>query len=131
MGGVRSCLKDLNFDMAEYREEAFGPSPQTVSDAAETIEREIIADGQHLVRFEASNVEVACAAEETILVAGRKAGVRILSVCEMGICGTCKVRKISGDVAMEHNGGITKEEIDEGYILACCAKPHGPITIEG
>ncbi len=38
--------------------------------------------------------------------------------------------KLAGDVEMEHNGGILDEEIDEGYILACCSRPKGEIEIE-
>jgi hypothetical protein len=31
---------------------------------------------------------------------------------------------------MVHNGGITEEDVDEGYILACCSKPLGRVTVE-
>jgi ferredoxin len=48
----------------------------------------------------------------------------------MGICGTCKVRKIEGQVHMVQNGGITDEDVDEGFILACCSKPLGRVAVE-
>jgi ferredoxin len=48
----------------------------------------------------------------------------------MGICGTCKVMKLSGEVEMEHNGGITDDDVEEGYILACCSVPKGDVRIE-
>ncbi len=48
----------------------------------------------------------------------------------MGICGTCKVLKLDGQVHMVHNGGITDEDAAEGYILACCSKPLGIVTID-
>jgi ferredoxin len=47
----------------------------------------------------------------------------------MEICGTCKVRKIEGQVHMVHNGGITDEDVDEGFILACCSKPLGRVAV--
>ena len=47
----------------------------------------------------------------------------------MGICGTCPVQKLSGQVHMVHNGGITDEDIEAGYILACCSRPIGAVTI--
>jgi len=58
------------------------------------------------------------------------AGVRIPSACEMGLCSTCKVKKISGEVEMHHNGGILDHEIADGYILACCSKPLTALEIE-
>ena len=64
------------------------------------------------------------------LQAARAAGVRIPAACESGLCGTCKIMKISGQVEMEHNGGILDEEIEEGYILACCSKPLGKLEVE-
>ena len=65
-----------------------------------------------------------------VLQAARAAGVRIGAACESGLCGTCKVMKLSGEVEMDHNGGILDDEIDEGYILACCSRPKGDIEIE-
>ncbi|HCV78337.1 MAG TPA: hybrid-cluster NAD(P)-dependent oxidoreductase, partial [Pseudomonas sp.] len=50
--------------------------------------------------------------------------------CGMGICGTCKVLKKSGEVVMDHNGGITEEDEAEGYILSCCSIPQGDVQIE-
>jgi len=60
----------------------------------------------------------------------RAAGVRIGAACESGICGTCRVLKLSGEVEMNHNGGILDEEIEEGYILACCSRPLTDVKVE-
>ena len=38
--------------------------------------------------------------------------------------------KNSGEVDMDHNVGILYEELDEGYVLACCSKPLGSVEIE-
>jgi hypothetical protein len=35
-----------------------------------------------------------------------------------------------GEVDMHHNGGILDDEIEEGYILACCSRPVGDVSIE-
>jgi len=44
--------------------------------------------------------------------------------------GTCKVLKRSGEVVMHHNGGISDQEINAGYVLACCSRPTTPVEIE-
>ncbi len=65
-----------------------------------------------------------------ILMTARAAGVRIGAACESGICGTCQVMKLSGEVEMNHNGGILDEDIAEGYILACCSRPLTDVKID-
>jgi ferredoxin len=77
-----------------------------------------------------SDVVAKCNETATILDTARAAGVPIPSGCSMGICGTCKVRKLDGQVHMVHNGGITDEDIADGFILACCSKPLARVTIE-
>ncbi|NBN62277.1 hybrid-cluster NAD(P)-dependent oxidoreductase [Pannonibacter tanglangensis] len=86
-------------------------------------------DGVRL-QFSRSDVTTTCAPGTTLLEAARAAAVRIPAACEAGMCGTCKVKKTAGDVTMEHNGGITDEEIGDGYVLACCSRPLGPVTLE-
>ena len=78
----------------------------------------------------ASGVTAKCTETDTILLAARAAGLVIPSGCTMGICGTCKVRKLDGQVHMVHNGGITEEDIADDYILACCSNPIGHVTVE-
>ena len=59
----------------------------------------------------------------TVLSAAQAAGLAIPYACQMGLCGSCRVMKVAGDVTMVHDGGISDDEIAEGYILACCSKP--------
>ena len=56
--------------------------------------------------------------------------MRILTSCGKGVCGTCRVKLLSGRVDMQHNGGIKQREIDQGWILACCSKPLSNLVIE-
>ena len=41
----------------------------------------------------------------------RSAGLNIPSGCTFGLCGTCKIRKVAGEVHMVHNGGISDDDI--------------------
>lgn len=67
---------------------------------------------------------------ETVHAASTKLGIHVPKACGMGICGSCKVRLLTGSVNMEHNGGISDEEIEESYILSCCSKPVDDVSIE-
>jgi len=69
------------------------------------------------------------AADETILEAATRRQIVIPCGCASGICGTCRVRKVAGDVAMQHNGGLSAEDEADGYILACSSRPKTDVTI--
>jgi ferredoxin len=61
-------------------------------------------------------------ADETILQAALRQGVIIPCGCGQGMCGTCRVTKVRGEIMMNHQGGLAPEEEQSGYILACSTK---------
>lgn len=134
MRHVQDLLRDAGFDMAHYHQESFGEVPGEAPtqpvvftpDAEDGGEK----TGVTAIRFSMSDVDGECLPGQTVLQAARAAGVRIPAACENGLCGTCKIMKISGEVEMNHNGGIMDEEMDEGYILACCSRPRGKLEVE-
>jgi ferredoxin-NADP reductase len=128
MDSVRSMLEAHGFDMARYHQESFQPA-QAPTPLAE-VSDDGAAEAATSIRFTMAGKEVACPSGQTILQAARGAGVRIGAACESGLCGTCRVMKLSGEVEMNHNGGILDDEIDEGYILACCSRPKSNVEIE-
>jgi ferredoxin-NADP reductase len=135
MRAVRQMLEASGFDMAHYHEESFGkpaiaPVPAPFSDEPSADARETAVQDAVAIRFAASDVEAQCLSGQTVLQAARAAGVRISAACEFGLCGTCKVKKISGEVEMSHNGGILDHEIADGYILCCCSRPLSALEIE-
>ncbi|AKC06429.1 MULTISPECIES: hybrid-cluster NAD(P)-dependent oxidoreductase [Rhizobium/Agrobacterium group] len=128
MAAIRSMLDASGFDMSRYHQESFSPAaPVAVGESIHTV-----ADGEALsmVGFTLSGKEVPCQPGQTVLMTARAAGVRIGAACESGICGTCRVLKLSGEVEMNHNGGILDDEVDEGYILACCSRPLTDVKVE-
>lgn len=128
MRAVREALEGLSYDMSHYHQESFNAEPEAAEDIPEDLFP--VALNQAEVAFALSGVSAKCAETDTILAAAKLAGLVIPSGCSMGICGTCKVKKTEGQVHMVHNGGITDEDIAEGYILACCSKPMGRVTVE-
>ena len=133
MQAVREALAGLGFDMEHYHQESFTapgtPGPELVE--APVPEDDLPEENvQAEIAFEISGVTATCPETDTVLAAARSAGVAIPSGCTFGVCGTCKVKKTGGDVHMVHNGGITEDEIEEGYILACCSNPRGKVTVE-
>jgi ferredoxin len=65
-----------------------------------------------------------------ILELARENGVSMESDCEQGICGTCKVKLISGDVEMEAQDGLDDEDLEANMILPCVSVPKTDVIIE-
>ncbi|ELM6622536.1 2Fe-2S iron-sulfur cluster binding domain-containing protein [Vibrio fluvialis] len=82
------------------------------------------------VAFTNSDKSVHIAPGETVQAAAARAGLTIPKAYGLGICGTRKVKKVSGNVEMLHNGGITDEDVAEGYILSCCSIPTDNVIVE-
>ena len=43
--------------------------------------------------------------------------------CQGGICSACMAKLERGTVDMDNNQVLTDDEVDEGYILSCQARP--------
>ncbi|WP_193101399.1 flavin reductase family protein [Burkholderia sp. Z1] len=125
MADMREAFVSSGGDPSKFHQESF-----TIPDAppAHVVTRSNVTS----VRLSESGFDASCAPGTTILdaVHASRQGVKIPNACRSGVCGTCKVKKLEGDVDMRHNGGIMDEEVEEGYILACCSVPLSDVTIE-
>lgn len=130
MQSVRDMLVALGYDMDGYHQESFH-APVEVPGEAPQLD-DLVPQEDHVAEliFARSGVSVPCAETDTVLGVAKAAGLNIPSGCTFGVCGTCRVRKTAGDVHMVHNGGISEEDIEDGYILACCSHPIGRVAVE-
>jgi glycine betaine catabolism B len=156
MKAVRDLLAEGGFDTAHYHEESF--SFETVSEVAAQLTTAHVADAlkspgtfdatreaatgfapatapiesetTFKVSFARSNREIDCGSAQHVLDAAKKAGVRLPASCTKGMCGTCKVKLLSGEVQMKHAGGIRQREIDQGMVLLCCSTPMTDLVVD-
>ena len=83
------------------------------------------------VVFAKSGKEVACDGQDSILDLAELEDVEIDSNCRTGVCGTCKRRKLEGEVNYEGDpDALDDSEQEEGYILTCIARPVGRVVID-
>ncbi|MBW9257102.1 MAG: 2Fe-2S iron-sulfur cluster binding domain-containing protein [Candidatus Thiodiazotropha sp. (ex. Lucinisca nassula)] len=70
--------------------------------------------------------------DQNILDACLRAGIWMPHACCHGLCGTCKVEVIDGDVEIgdASNFALMDLERDEGKVLACCATLQSDAVIE-
>ncbi|MFN3130904.1 2Fe-2S iron-sulfur cluster-binding protein [Roseibium sp.] len=130
MEGVREILNALGYDMDRYHQESFQAPAETKEELTEFDDVVPQEDTKAHIVFTGSNVSAWCSETDTVLAVAKEAGLNIPSGCTFGVCGTCKVKKVSGDVHMVHSGGISDEDIEDGFILACCSNPIGTVEVE-
>lgn len=82
------------------------------------------------IDFTTSGKHVVCDPSTTVLDAAVEAGMVFPSSCEEGMCGTCKSVLVSGEVEMNHAGGIRPKEIAAGKFLPCCSTPLTDLVVE-
>jgi len=120
MDAIKDILLKGGLNPDHYHQESFGSDatkPEVVDENAETL----------TVKFKDKTFDAKRG--ETLLSALKKNKVVVPTGCKSGMCGTCQMKLISGKVDMNHQGGLSEQQIDEGYILACCSTLSENISI--
>lgn len=110
--GVQIATKALGICDDEVHYEAF----QALTEG-EAFEAEVVVDGDRK--------QLRIAEKQTLLEVMRDSGFDMPSSCEVGNCGTCKVKVLSGEV--EHRG---TNKVGEGEMLSCVSRGKGKICVE-
>ena len=131
MEAVVAMVVDLGVPAERIHLESyvFGEKPR-VPGVAGVAAPGVAAAGVFSIEFRGAGRTVSCPAGTTILAAAREAGIAHPSSCAEGVCGTCKATMVSGEVDMDHQGGIRPREVREGKILPCCSVPRTDIVLE-
>jgi len=126
-----------------------GPAPMMVATRKFLVEELGIADGTiHEERFVSTPIGSAAPADGTfdiafaksakradkvaltILEAAEECGVAIDYECRSGICGQCKTKLVSGQVAMDITDALTSADRTKGLVLACQARPIADVVVD-
>jgi ferredoxin len=77
------------------------------------------------VELKDSQLSVQVSADQTLLEAVRAVGVDVPSDCEEGLCGTCEVNVITGEV--DHRDKVLSgaERAEGRRMMACCSRARG------
>ena len=87
-----------------------------------------------VIDFEPLGRRITTGPEETLLDAAQSAGVGLQAICGgAGICGTCLVRRMSGELSPPTSlelAELSAEDLSDGCRLACQARPLGDLRVD-
>lgn len=82
------------------------------------------------VHYEGKTEVIAVPEGRTILAAAEEAGLQLPSSCYAGVCTTCSVKVMSGEIDQSQGAGISPEVQERGYSLICIGYPKSDVEIE-
>ncbi|MYM56271.1 flavin reductase family protein [Thalassovita mangrovi] len=124
MTSMGQVLRAEGLDPARFLTETFGAAPVKAKVVAPTDDS---AQTGLTVSYRGRDFDVS--PDDTLVSALAAQGVRVPTGCGEGQCGTCRLKLVSGEVDMAQQGGLSESEVADGYILACCSRPKGPVTL--
>jgi len=117
---TRTLLGEMGVPAGQIRYELFEAAVAAASGGAAGVagRRAGTARDRHTMTCVASRKTVPIESGQTLLEAAEQADVDLPSLCRAGICGTCRVRVIDGDVQCS-SATLDADDQRNGYVLAC------------
>lgn len=81
------------------------------------------------ILFDSWDKNITGNSKETLLEQGESAGLILPYSCRGGMCGRCKVKLNTGEVRQLATDGLSPQEQNDGYILACSSVPVTDVVI--
>jgi ferredoxin-NADP reductase len=125
MAHVQAITHARGLPNSQYHQESFEVETHHYAVIDESAKSE-----HYTIKLNPDGQTLSCRGDQTLLDATREAGVYVPYSCEAGICGSCKIRLIEGQVAGQHEGGLEDHEAEQGWTLACCYRPVTNLTLE-
>ena len=75
------------------------------------------------ILYEGEEYKVTVEPGKFILETALDEGIDLPFSCQSGICTSCRGRKLSGEMRLVNQEGLSQAELDEGYVLTCIGQP--------
>ena len=93
------------------------------SKKTETAATDAPADHTVTIRYDGQEFQVLVPAGKTILETALTKGIDLPYSCQSGLCTACRGKALSGKVKLDEEDGLSKSELEEGYVLTCVGHP--------
>ena len=127
-GGAAAIPEGEAGELAEGGEGAEAETSESPADIPEDEVEEFEVD------YAKEDATVSVANNETLLEAGEDEGWDLPYACRQGQCVSCGGRIADGDardyVVHDNQQMLEDEELEQGYVLTCCAYPTDDFTLE-
>lgn len=114
------ALRNSGVAPARIHVERFVSLPDE-EDAEPVVEPSRDGQVQLEVELDGAHHELTCARGEPLLDAMLRAGLKAPHSCQAGACGSCMCTLEAGEVHLRHNQVLDKNDLKQGWILACQA----------
>lgn len=102
---------------------------KTTAEVSANKEPKKMRKGKVNLSFESWNKNVIGNTKDSILEQGEAAGMLLPYSCRGGMCGRCKIKLIDGDVKQLANDGLSDDEKEQGFVLACSSVPQSDLVL--
>jgi ferredoxin-NADP reductase/DMSO/TMAO reductase YedYZ heme-binding membrane subunit len=142
---IRQILRNLGVPESQIESESFSaphreqtPPPPVATDMNGHLVADSTPARRHrsamqrtaTLRFARSDKSAIVPETKTVLDAAEDLGVNVNYDCRAGICGTCRIKLLSGHVRMDSEEALNSADRADGLILACQAHCLDEVTVE-
>lgn len=124
---VRQQLMDLGMQSEKIHIELFSSPDQPKANHEKWAKEHSEDDGplcKVSVRLDGATFDMELAYNsDNILDAALKHGADLPYACKGGVCSTCRAKVVEGEVEMEVNYALEKDELAKGFVLTCQSHP--------
>ncbi len=122
MEEAKSALALLKVNPEQIHKESFA-TVNTIGDVVEHEDDGSLKAQEITVMYEGSEYKFVVEPHQTILEAALELDIDLPYSCQAGMCTACMGKCTSGKVQLDEEDGLTKSELEAGFILTCVAHP--------